>query len=294
MMHHMKAAVLLVILILSNYLFLSAQDLYEQDNLPIKDTISKKELHQIKRAELKNSHRRFMFLFGGVYANMNTGVAFDLPSGHLTASIKLEDDFGLPGTRSFFNGAFIYRITPRSGIYAHYYGINRKNTNQTEDDLIFITDSIPAGTTVNSYFNTQVFSAGYLLSILENQNIFLGAYFNIYLMALKTGVNSEYGDIDASVNLLAPIPNFGFIAMIKLTNWLHLDGNVGFFSLYTSDFGGTIYSLNVSLLFKATEWLGFSLYYQEFDINVFFPSNSINTTISYNFKGPALGVKFTF
>ena len=113
-------------------------------------------------------------------------------------------------------------------------------------------------------------------------------------MWLKTGVRSDLGNIDAEVNFVAPLPNFGIFAMFKLRPWLFLEGNVGFFSLKVSDFDGTLYDFSVRLIFKLTKWLGFNVGYQEFDIRVGFPYESINTTIDYNFRGPAFGVSLGF
>lgn len=175
-----------------------------------------------------------------------------------------------------------------------YYGINREKSWQIDKDIIFLNDTIHAGSNTKAYFNTQVISTGYLFAVLKDPNSFLGAYLNIYMMMLNTGVKSDLLNINSGVKMTAPLPNFGLVAMFKLTNWLNMDANIGFFSLHTKTFGGTIYNLNISFLFNATKWLGFNLSYQEFDINVFFPSNTINTNIDYNFRGPALGVQVKF
>jgi hypothetical protein len=179
-------------------------------------------------------------------------------------------------------------------IYVNYYGINRTEDHETEQDIIFHSDTIPAGTKSKVFFNTQVVSMGYLLSLKQDPNAFLGAYFNLYVMWLKTGVYSDIGNIDTEVSFAAPLPNFGLVAMFRLNSWLHLEGNVGFFSLKMDDFDGTLFDFNMSLNFKPLHWLGLSVSYQEFDIRVGFPFESIYTTVDYNFRGPAVGLNFTF
>lgn len=82
--------------------------------------------------------------------------------------------------------------------------------------------------------------------------------------------------------------------MFKLKNWLILDGNVGFFALKINDFDGTLFDFSLRLNIKPNYWLGLSLSYQEFDIRVGFPFEEVYTTVDYNFRGPALGVNFTF
>lgn len=90
------------------------------------------------------------------------------------------------------------------------------------------------------------------------------------------------------------LPSFGVVALFKLNNWLQIHGDVGFFNLQLSTFGGSMYSFDVALDFKPAQWIGITISYQEFDVNVFIPSKEINTTIDYNFRGPALGLSFLF
>ena len=260
----------------------------------LKDKEIKKSERQAERIQLRNSHKRFGVKLGYVYAFLNTDISFESANRNLSSTISLENDLGLPSNSFFSTGSFLYRITPRSGIYAQYYGINRVKNYQTDRDYIFLRDTIPGGTEVKAYFNTQVISAGYLLSILKDPNAFLGFYFNIYLMFLDTGVKSDLGAINANVRLTAPVPNFGLLASFRLTKWLNMDGEAGFFSVSTATFEGALYSFNISLMAKPARWLGISLSYQEFDVRCLFPEEKINTVVDYNFRGPSVGLSFIF
>ncbi len=206
----------------------------------------------------------------------------------------LEDDMGLPNSKYFFTGSFIWRITPRSGIYAHYYGINRSDTYTTDKDFIFLDDTIPSGTSNTVFFNTHITSGGYLLSIFDEPKAFLGAYFNIFFMGIGTGVHSNSSDSDPSIKFTAPLPNFGLVMNFSLTKWLELYGDIGFFTINMDTFSGTIFNLNAGATFIATRWLGFNLSYQEFNVDVSIPNQTVNTTIDYNFRGPSLGLFFVF
>jgi hypothetical protein len=258
------------------------------------DSLSRREHREIRRTALKQSKSRTDIFAGMVFASLQTKVSFELPSGLLSANLGLEQNLGLPSERLFFTAGFRYRFTPTSGLCAFYYGINRKKEWSTSRDLIFLHDTVAAGTKVTAYFNTQVLSVGYLLSVMQDPNAFLGLYFNLYVMDLGTGLQSDIGHIDANVKFFAPLPNFGLIADFKLYRWLHLAGNIGFFSLHTNSFGGNIFDLNTSLIFKPAKWVGLSISYQEFDVSIFFQSSKITTRVDYNFRGPALGMHFIF
>jgi hypothetical protein len=280
------------ILIISIFLCPQVKSQVSEDPLP--DTLSKKQIRTQKRIEFKKMKGRNFIRVSYVFAHLDTDIFFELPDKYLIAKVGLEDDFGLPGSKSFFTGSYINRVTPASGIYVNYYGINRSENRQTERDIIFQGDTIPAGIKNTAYFNTQVLSTGYLFSLKQDSDAYLAAYFNIYFMWLNTGVRSEIGEIDSKVGLLAPLPNLGLIAMFKINRWLNLNGNVGFFSIQTSDLGGSLYNFSLELMVRPVHWFAFDLSYQEFDIRVNFPFEEINTTVNYNFSGPAVGLSFYF
>ncbi len=269
------------------------------------DTISKKEHKKENKEErkvvLKESRQRFRIKGTSVFANLSTTLSFQLPpNGLLSANISLEDDFGLEDRRAFFVGAFLYFITPRSGLYAQYYDIARQNTHVTEKEYTFLDHTLPEGSEITAYFNTRVISVGYLLTIIRDSRVFLGTYLNIYFMDIGTGVYTGDNIIDEDINFLAPLPNFGIIANFELYSWLSFDANIGFFSISLEDipFGAGIYNVSAALVFKPTKWMGISASYEMFDVNIDtafdIGSSEIPTNIEYHFKGPALGLSFNF
>ena len=255
---------------------------------------SRKEHRKQEKLQLKHSHQRMMIQGSAVYAKLRTTAAFELPGGVLSAKVSLENNFGLPDTRVFFSGSLLYRFTPRSGLFVEYYGLNRNENYTTQKELIFMKDTIPVGTSGEAFFNTQVLSAGYLLSILKDPNAFLGAYFNVYIMFIETGFNSTHGELNPNLSFTAPLPSFGLVAMFKINNWFLINGQVGFFNINLPTFGGKMYSFEIAAVFKPAKWLGLSISYQEFDVTVYFPSDKVNSTIDYNFRGPAFGISLIF
>lgn len=264
-------------------------------NTDEQDSVISRKKKKERRKEFRESDIDRTFIYVGIVnANLDTKLEFNLLDGFLSFNLGLESNLGLPDRRAFITGSVMHRFTPASGIYADYYGISRSKTYTTEKDLIFLADTIPAGTSTTAYFNTQVISMGYLLSIKRDPNAFLGAYFNIYLMWLNTGIKSDLGMINASLNYTAPLPNFGLIAMFRVKKWLYLGGNVGFFTLTTNNLDGRLYDFNLQAQLRPLKWLGITIAYQEFDVRVGFPYENINTIVDYKFRGPELGLYFAF
>jgi len=244
---------------------------------------------------LKENHARFLIKYDLIFANLKTRVTVNGPQGILNLSLSLEDNLGLPSRSSFSSLAFVYRMTKRSGLYLNYYGINRSEDIVSQDDLYFLGDTIPAGSGINTYFNTQIVSVGYMLSALINPDAYLGFYANLYVISLKTGFSSKSGGKGESLILTMPLPNFGFVGSFRLTKHVMFYGSMGVFSLNTEDYGGVINNYNISLEFIPTRWFAINLSYKEFNIRVYDNiDKEIDAIVEYNFSGPAVGLTFKF
>ncbi len=261
----------------------------------------KKEIRKQKRLEgkkyLKETHSRFLISYDFVFSSLKTRVTFNGPNGIINLALGLEDNLGLNKYASFSSIAFVYRITKRSGFYANYYGIKRDKVFYLEDDLPhWGGDTIPAGTSVNTYFNTHIASAGYIFSALTNSDAYLGFYANLYIVFLSTGISANNANREAELKYTMPLPNIGFVGSFNLTKWLLFHGSMGVFSLNTENYGGLIYDLSISLGVKPVNWMAINVSYKEFNIRLYNNNikKQINATVEYNFNGPALGLTFKF
>lgn len=122
----------------------------------------------------------------------------------------------------------------------------------------------------------------------------MGAYFNVYLMSIVTGLESDGVNINEDIEVLAPLPNFGLIAMFKVTKWLRFSGKFGMFYLRLDDFRGKINDVNVSTSIKVYKCVAVNLSYKVFDTNILTYTNYIKTTVEYNYRGPSLGCPYLF
>ena len=194
----MSHQIYIVILVFFFCNIVTSQNIEDNESKLAKDTISKKELRAFKKEKrkiaLKESGGRFIIKGTTVFADLKTTLTFDLPpSGLLSANIGLEQNLGLPSDNIFLTGSTLYFFTPRSGLFAQYYGIQRNTQHITDEEYTFLDVVIPPGTEINVYFNTNVLSVGYLLTVLRDEKVFLGMYLSFYFMDLGTGVYGENG-----------------------------------------------------------------------------------------------------
>ena len=139
------------------------------------DTLKAPPTHKEKKAEKKALRKQgrkaltqhFRISAVWTYADINSTVRFEGPYGLLSTQIDFERHLGLEDRKSIFSGSLLYRITPRSGLFASYYRLYRSNSYNLDYDIIFLQDTIKAGEVIGGYFNTDVFSIGYMLSIRQ-------------------------------------------------------------------------------------------------------------------------------
>jgi hypothetical protein len=263
------------------------------------DSISKKEWRREQRLErrlaLKQSDERLIVHGNFIYAFLSTTVTFEVGDrGILSAKLGLENNLGLDDHEFFVSSSAVYRLTPKSGIGVNYYGLSRSVTTITDQDYIFLRDTVPSGSSSRAFFNTRVFSMGYVYTLVENPNTFLGAYFNLYIMGVATGIRSDGLRINEQADVTAPLPNFGILGSFNLSPRCQIDSKLGYFSLNMPDFGGRLSNFSVNFIYYPWKWLGLSFGYEKFELRVNFEEELVNTIVEYHFRGPAFGVKMTF
>lgn len=259
---------------------------------------TRKERKAENKAKRKYERENFKqhFLIGGevAFATVNSTVRFELPYGIFSAKLDLERHLGLENNRFIYSNNFIYRITPRSGVYAYYYQISRSSKYVLKRDIVFLDDTLKSGIAVRGSQNTNVFSFGYVFSILREEYAYLGMYFNVYFTRVHAGIKVDNTKFDKSVGLIAPMPSFGILASFKITKWLRLAGGVGVMYLNTYYLGGSLFDAQIFAEFIPVKWLGISLGYYSLDVELDLPVESFRSYINYKINGPTVGLWFRF
>ena len=274
-------------------LFIAAQNTTSIDStgLDKKAREIRKEQRQLAREQFS---QQFIISLYAANAFINSSIRFEGPNSILSAQIDLEKHLGLSDNKMVYNGIFIYRITPRSGINVMYYKLNRRRDHILDRDIIFLGDTLKKGQVIGGYLNTSIVSFGYLLSILTEDKAFFGAFVNIYIAKITAGVNSELFNLRRSARYNAATPNFGIVASFELKKWLSISGGIGIFFMNTRYWSATFHDLQIMANLYPTKWLGLSIGYQVFDVKGSFPEEKFTTYINYNIRGPAVGLKFRF
>jgi len=282
---------LLMIISLSHYAYSQPGEL--NDELKGEKAIRKLKAERA-RFVYKSMKPHFIVDASAMMAFLETDLAFVSNQNPFGAKISLENSLGLDDAKPLFSLVVEYRISQRSNIYGTYYGLHRESSAVVENDIPFLDIIIPKGTQISSYFSTYMASLGYMFTILNKEQTFFGAYLNLTLMNVKTGVSANGTPINKNVQLYAPLPTIGLIARFDLNDWFGLSANVGTFSVKVSDFQARINNASIMADFTATKWLTLKAGYHTFDLDVTFFKQNHDITVDYLFRGPAIGLLFRF
>jgi hypothetical protein len=237
---------------------------------------------------------RFQISLNGIYAIMETNLRFESSTGILGVKINFEDNLGMDKYRvmPMFNARF--NIKNRHNIFALYYGLPRDAYYVTKQDIEYGDRFIPQGTEVFSYFNTNVYSLGYMYDVVSDSRSRLGLFVNFYVLTVATGVSSSTEPLNESFRVTAPLPNFGAQAYYKINDWFGVSGLISLFFLSIDEFSGSIHTLSGQMDFYLTRWLEAGLGYYLFDLNLEVSKTQFTGLFDYLYKGPYLSLGFRF
>ena len=238
--------------------------------------------------------QRFHVSVNGIYASMETNLRFESSNGILGVKINFEDNLGMDKYRvmPMFNARF--NIKNRHNIFALYYGLPRDAYYVTKQDIEYGDRFIPEGTEVFSYFNTNVYSLGYMYDVVSDSRSRLGLFVNFYVLTVASGISSSTEPLNESFRVTAPLPNFGAQAYYEINDWFGISGFFSLFFLSIDQFSGSIHTLSGQMDFYLTRWLDAGLGYYFFDLNLEVSKTQFTGLFDYIYKGPYLSLGFRF
>ena len=243
----------------------------------------------------KNLKRnRFQVQINGIYAILETNLRFESATGVLGVKINFEDNLGMDKYRIMPMVQARFNIKGRHNLFGLYYGLPRDSYFVTKKDIEFGDRFIEAGTEISSYFNTNVYSLGYMYDAVSDSRSRLGLFVNFYILTVASGVSSNTQPIDENFRVTAPLPNFGAQAYYRISDWFGVSGLFSLFFLSIDDYAGSIHTLGGQMDFYLNRWLELGLGYYLFDLNLEVSKEQFTGLFDYLYQGPYLSVGFRF
>lgn len=301
----MKKRVLLLPLLFLPILFFFPLEKISAQNEIIKTdtsiTLSKHEKKQAKKAEnkilnqeaLKGRHFEITTFF--TWAKMKSGMTLTGPNGVLGVNLSLEDFLGFKKNIIIPSFNFKYSFTRRSSVYAEYYNIYRSIKYDLHKDFEFgdILVPIDAGT-IKIYFNTDIFSVGYMYSFINSKKASLSFFVNIYVLRVATGIDIDKQNISKKYSFTAPLPSLGYHFKYEIIKNIRFGASQSIFFIEVPGFTGFILNSRLSMDYTLFDWLALGVGFNYFNLEIETESNHFSGTIEYKFSGPSIYAQFIF
>ena len=128
---------------------------------------------------------------------------------------------------------------------------------------------IPAGTTVESYFDLDIYQTSYSYSFFQDDRIDLAAITGIYIMPINLALNARgLLEADQKENFIAPLPSFGLRADFAITPKVFLRSRSQVFYVKLDDFKGFLTEQHFAVEYLPTKNFGIGIGYDVFRLKI--------------------------
>jgi hypothetical protein len=239
---------------------------------------------------------------GGYVPAVDTRLRVDRAGGSGTV-LDLEDDLDFEDRPIFPYALLNLRLGQRWRIEGEYFSIDRDKTTVIDRELEIGDSVFPINTTVNSFFDTDVYRLSVGYSFLKRPNAEMGAVLGAHVTTFDLGIRSEgtFASVSEAADTLAPLPTIGLYGSYAFSpRWL-MQGRVDYFTLEYQEYSGTLLNFNVGLEFQLAKHVGLGAGYRYADLeftaekvlSVGDVSDDFSGEFQYHYSGPTLYLSFS-
>ncbi len=241
---------------------------------------------------------RFRATAGTFVPINNTNIEVGLTNGDMGTDIDFENDLGFNRSTGTFIAGFQYRIKRRSRFDLNYYSFNRSSTYTLQKDIHFGEDTFHINSSVNAFFNTDIFRFSYGYSILEKPRYELGLIVGVHIVHTKAGLSANGASasfaLEDDFGFTAPLPDVGIWGGYAISNRFAINGEINYLSLTVGDITGRILGGSFAFSWHALKQLDLSLGYTGLNFKVDATKPILSGSFKWGYNGPSLTANYTF
>ncbi len=158
----------------------------------------------------------------------------------------------------------LFRFTPKHSIGFTYYRVDRDGFNTIDRSIDFGNVTFPIGATVKSNFDVALYEIYYMYSFYHTEKVELAALAGFYFTDISVSLTSVT-TVGTSINagttsrtdLLAPLPQVGFLMRYYITPRLNAELRTNFFYVDSSRWRGSLAEIYFGLEYRLFKHFGF-------------------------------------
>ena len=232
--------------------------------------------------------------------------SFRIGSG-LGLDIDVEELLDLDTTNTVFRAGALWRFTDnrRHRLDFTWFAFRRDGTRQLTEDITIEKDdgttvTLNAGSTVDAFFDMDIYQLAYSYSFFQDDRVDLAAGIGLYVMPLDFGIQAAgLVDKEGSASFTAPLPVLGLRMDFALTpKWFIRTGSQVFYLEY-DNFRGSILEFRGALEYKPWKHVGIGLGFDALDVKVEaededYPAIDFRGDVQFNYTGLQLYLRYFY
>jgi hypothetical protein len=225
----------------------------------------------------------------------------------LGVDIDVEKALDLNSTNTVFRADALWRFTQnrRHRIDFTWFSFKRDGNRQIIEDIIIEDDdgntiTIPSGTSVEAFFDLDIYELAYSYSFFQDDRIDLAAGIGIYVMPIDFGIKvSGLLDEDEEENFTAPLPVFSLRMDVALNPRWFIRTGAQVFYVEIDNFNGSIMEFRTALEYNPWKHVGIGLGFDTLGIrleseNEDWPGIDLKGKVEFNYAGLQLYLRLFF
>jgi len=242
---------------------------------------------------------------GVFWAGVDTKIRADGKNGGRGAEVDLENDLGLSDREALFDMALYYKGWNRWVIGLEWFELRRNTMHVLEKDIDWNDIIFPIGVETNSYFDLNVVRLSVTYRLLDTPRARIGVGFGVHGTGAKAGIKGvlsagpedNFGvetESEVETGAIIPLPNFGiwgtYVFSDKFIGLVNLEG----FAMNYEEYSGSLWRLEASLRYEASDYLSLGIGYAYFHVEVDLDKKLWHGQLEFSYYGPKLFAYFTF
>lgn len=247
---------------------------------------------------------KFGVEFGVFLASLDSNIRLGTGIG---VDIDVEQALDLDSTNTVFRAGALWRFTNnrRHNLDLTWFSFKRDGNRRILEDITIEDDdgnkiTIESGTTIETFFNVDIYQLDYSYSFFQDERIDLAAGIGVYIMPIDFGIKvSGLLNEEGSEKFTAPLPVFGLRMDVALTpKWIIRAGAQVFYLEY-DNFTGSIIEFRTALEYNPWKHVGIGLGFDTFGLRLEadgedWPGIDLKGNVDFNYAGLQLYLRLFY
>jgi hypothetical protein len=232
-----------------------------------------------------NMYRKFGLNLGfAAFANFNT--EFAVNSGGAGTILDMEDVLGLEKSSNVGRLDGFWAFGPRGSLNFSYFDIRRSGSRTVNQDITWGDINIPAGSQVNSKFNTQIIKLDYRYNFVADQRTTIAASIGLHVMTIDAALDANALSLAESFKVAAPLPLLGLHWAYALSPTWKLTMETQILQMDIGSYRGYVRDARLSLDDDLFDNFGWGIGLNSFTINGHAEGdNNLSADLKYGYEG---------